>query len=104
MQRCEAEEDWSPIAQLVQGCLRAKGRPGRNLGAPPQPARFQSVLPVHRQFGPKAEDLSQEVFLRIYRTLASYRTCFRRVSHVAHQRCDAQPAGGSIIAARAATG
>ena len=54
--------------------------PGRRAGlggtrAAAHAARLQSVLPVHRQ-RTEAEDLSQEVFLRIYRTLTSYRPAY----------------------------
>ena len=85
-----------PDAQLVQGCLRGEGPAWEELVR----RHTRRVFNLCYRFtgnSTEAEDLSQEVFLRIYRTLAQLPACLRRVPHVAHQR-HAQFAGGSLPA------
>ena len=64
-----------PDAQLVQGCLRGEGPAWEELVR----RHTRRVFNLCYRFtgsSTEAEDLSQEVFLRIYRTLASYRPAF----------------------------
>jgi RNA polymerase sigma-70 factor, ECF subfamily len=64
-----------PDAQLVQGCLRGEGPAWEELVR----RHTRRVFNLCYRFtgnATEAEDLSQEVFLRIYRTLASYRPAF----------------------------
>ena len=64
-----------PDAQLVQGCLRGEGPAWEELVR----RHTRRVFNLCYRFtgnSTEAEDLSQEVFLRIYRTLASYRPAY----------------------------
>ena len=64
-----------PDAQLVQGCLRGEGPAWEELVR----RHTRRVFNLCYRFTgnpTEAEDLSQEVFLRIYRTLASYRPAY----------------------------
>jgi RNA polymerase sigma-70 factor (ECF subfamily) len=64
-----------PDAQLVQQCLRGEGPAWEELVR----RHTRRVFNLCYRFtgnSTEAEDLSQEVFLRIYRTLASYKTEF----------------------------
>ena len=74
-----------PDAQLVQGCLRGEGPAWEELVR----RHTRRVFNLCYRFtgnSTEAEDLSQEVFLRIYRTLASYRPAYGAFPDVAHQR------------------
>jgi RNA polymerase sigma-70 factor (ECF subfamily) len=64
-----------PDAQLVQGCLRGDGAAWEEL-VRRHARRIFSLCYRFISNRPDAEDLSQEVFLRIYRTLPSYRPAF----------------------------
>lgn len=64
-----------PDAQLVQNCLRGDGPAWEELVK----RHMRRVYNLCYRFtgnSAEAEDLSQEVFLRIYRTLASYHSAF----------------------------
>jgi len=64
-----------PDAQLVQQCLRGEGPAWEELVR----RHTRRVFNLCYRFtgnSTEAEDLSQEVFVRIYRTLASYRPAF----------------------------
>ena len=64
-----------PDAQLVQHCLRGEGSAWEELVR----RHTRRVFNLCYRFtgnSTEAEDLSQEVFLRIYRTLASYRAAY----------------------------
>jgi len=64
-----------PDAQLVQGCLRGEGPAWEELVR----RHTRRVFNLCYRFTgnpTEAEDLSQEVFLRIYRTLSSYRPAY----------------------------
>ena len=64
-----------PDAQLVQQCLRGEGPAWEELVR----RHTRRVFGLCYRFtgnSTEAEDLSQEVFLRIYRTLPSYRSAF----------------------------
>jgi RNA polymerase sigma-70 factor, ECF subfamily len=64
-----------PDAQLVQGCLRGEGLAWEELVR----RHTRRVFNLCYRFTgnpTEAEDLSQEVFLRIYRTLPSYRPAY----------------------------
>jgi len=62
-------------AQLVQQCLRGDGAAWEEL-VRRHTRRIFNICYRFTGNGTEAEDLSQEVFLRIYRTLASYRTAY----------------------------
>jgi RNA polymerase sigma-70 factor, ECF subfamily len=64
-----------PDAQLVQGCLRGEGPAWEELVRRHTRRVFNLCYRFTGNFT-EAEDLSQEVFLRIYRTLPSYRPAF----------------------------
>jgi RNA polymerase sigma-70 factor (ECF subfamily) len=64
-----------PDAQLIQSCLRGEGRSWEELVH----RHTQRVYGMCYRFtnnATAAEDLTQEVFLRVYRTLATYRAEF----------------------------
>ena len=60
-------------AQLVQQCLRGEGSAWEEL-VRRHTRRVYNICYRFTGNGTEAEDLSQEVFLRVYRTLASYRS------------------------------
>jgi len=60
-------------AQLVQQCLQGEGSAWRNLCAATR-AAYSTFATGSRANRTEAEDLSQDVFLRVYRTLGSYRS------------------------------
>ena len=62
-------------AQLVQRCLRGEGTAWEEL-VHHHARRVYNLCYRFTGNSAEAEDLSQEVFLRIYRTLASYRTAY----------------------------
>ena len=62
-------------AQLVQRCLRGDGPAWEEL-VRRHTRRVFNLCYRFTSNSTEAEDLSQEVFLRIYRTLASYRTAY----------------------------
>jgi RNA polymerase sigma factor (sigma-70 family) len=64
-----------PDAQLVQLCLRGEGPAWEEL-VRRHTRRVYNLCYRFTGNGAEAEDLSQEVFLRIYRTLASYREAY----------------------------
>lgn len=64
-----------PDAQLVQRCLRGDGPAWEEL-VQRHARRVYNICYRFTSNSAEAEDLSQEVFLRIYRTLASYKTAF----------------------------
>lgn len=64
-----------PDAQLVQRCLRGEGPAWEEL-VRRHTRRVYNLCYRFTGNSTEAEDLSQEVFLRIYRTLASYRTAY----------------------------
>ncbi len=64
-----------PDAQLVQRCLRGEGPAWEEL-VRRHARRVYNLCYRFTSNSAEAEDLSQEVFLRIYRTLASYRTAY----------------------------
>jgi len=64
-----------PDAQLVQRCLRGEGLAWEEL-VRRHARRVYNLCCRFTGNSSEAEDLSQEVFLRIYRTLASYRTAY----------------------------
>lgn len=64
-----------PDAQLVQRCLRGEGPAWEELVLR-HTRRVYNICYRFTGNSAEAEDLSQEVFLRIYRTLASYKTAF----------------------------
>jgi len=64
-----------PDAQLVQNCLRGDGPAWEEL-VKRHTRRVYNLCYRFTGNSAEAEDLSQEVFLRIYRTLASYHSAF----------------------------
>jgi RNA polymerase sigma-70 factor, ECF subfamily len=64
-----------PDAQLVQLCLRGEGPAWEEL-VRRHARRVYGLCYRFTGNGTEAEDLSQEVFLRVYRTLASYRSSY----------------------------
>jgi RNA polymerase sigma-70 factor, ECF subfamily len=64
-----------PDAQLVQRCLRGEGPAWVEL-VQRHTRRVYNICYRFTSNSTEAEDLSQEVFLRIYRTLASYKSAF----------------------------
>ena len=64
-----------PDAQLVQNCLRGDGPAWEEL-VKRHTRRVYNLCYRFTGNSAEAEDLSQEVFLRIYRTLASYQSAF----------------------------
>src|SRR5713226_1152879 len=60
---------WSRMPNWSSNASRATGRPGRNLCVAIPGASLTSATG-----SPETEDLSQDVFLRVYRTLGSYRS------------------------------
>jgi RNA polymerase sigma-70 factor, ECF subfamily len=64
-----------PDAQLVQRCLRGEGPAWEEL-VQRHTRRVYNICYRFTSNSAEAEDLSQEVFLRIYRTLASYKSAF----------------------------
>ncbi|HLX00150.1 MAG TPA: RNA polymerase sigma factor [Candidatus Acidoferrales bacterium] len=71
----EADDQLEPEAQLVEQCLRGNGAAWEELVRLHTRRIFNLCyrFTSHRQ---EAEDLSQEVFLRVYRTLGSYRSTY----------------------------
>jgi RNA polymerase sigma-70 factor (ECF subfamily) len=71
----EADDHLEPEAQLVEQCLRGNGSAWEELVRLHSRRIFNLCyrFTSHRQ---EAEDLSQEVFLRVYRTLGSYRSTY----------------------------
>lgn len=64
-----------PDAQLVQRCLRGDGPAWEELVVR-HARRVYNICYRFTGNSAEAEDLSQEVFLRVYRTLASYKTSY----------------------------
>ena len=64
-----------PDAQLVQQCLQGDGSAWEEL-VRRHTRRIFNICYRFTGNSTEAEDLSQEVFLRVYRTLASYRSAF----------------------------
>jgi RNA polymerase sigma factor (sigma-70 family) len=64
-----------PDAQLIQRCLRGDGPAWEEL-VQRHTRRVYNICYRFTGNSAEAEDLSQEVFLRIYRTLASYKMAF----------------------------
>jgi len=64
-----------PDAQLVQQCLRGEGPAWEEL-VRRHTRRVFNLCYRYTGNATEAEDLSQEVFLRLYRTLASYKPAF----------------------------
>jgi RNA polymerase sigma-70 factor (ECF subfamily) len=62
-------------AQLVQQCLQGDGSAWEEL-VRPHTRRIFNICYRFTGNSTEAEDLSQEVFLRVYRTLASYRSAY----------------------------
>src|SRR5882724_2539216 len=60
---------WSRMPNWSSNASRATGRPGRNLCVATRAASLTSATG-----STESEDLSQDVFLRVYRTLGSYRS------------------------------
>ncbi len=69
----EADETLEQDAQLVQQCLRGDGSAWEEL-VRRHSRRIFNICYRFTGNGTEAEDLSQDVFLRVYRTLASYRS------------------------------
>src|SRR6266446_10726714 len=69
----EAEDTLEQDAQLVQQCLQGDGSAWEAL-ARRHSRRIFNICYRFTGNGTEAEDLSQDVFLRVYRTLASYRS------------------------------
>jgi RNA polymerase sigma factor (sigma-70 family) len=70
---CEADADLEPDAQLVQRCLRGDSSAWEELVR----RHSRRIYNLCYRFTGKtyeSEDLTQEVFLRVYRTLGSYRS------------------------------
>ena len=70
---CEADADLEPDAQLVQRCLRDDSSAWEELVR----RHSRRIYNLCYRFTGKtheSEDLTQEVFLRVYRTLGSYRS------------------------------
>ena len=70
---CEADAELEPDAQLVQRCLRGDNSAWEVL-VRQHTRRIYNLCYRFTSNGPEAEDLTQEVFLRVYRTLGSYRS------------------------------
>jgi RNA polymerase sigma factor (sigma-70 family) len=69
----EADETLEQDAQLVQQCLQGDGSAWEEL-VRRHSRRIFNICYRFTGNGTEAEDLSQDVFLRVYRTLASYRS------------------------------
>jgi RNA polymerase sigma-70 factor, ECF subfamily len=69
----EADETLEQDAQLVQQCLQGDGSAWEDL-VRRHSRRIFNICYRFTGNGTEAEDLSQEVFLRVYRTLGSYRS------------------------------
>ena len=69
----EAEETLEQDAQLVQQCLQGDGSAWEEL-VRRHTRRIFNICYRFTGNGTEAEDLSQEVFLRVYKTLGSYRS------------------------------
>ena len=70
---CEADEALEQDAQLVQQCLQGDGSAWEEL-VRRHTRRIFNICYRFTGNGTEAEDLSQDVFLRVYKTLASYRS------------------------------
>lgn len=69
---CEAEPELEPDLQLVQNCLRGEGPAWEEL-VRRHTRRIYNLCYRFTGNSVEAEDLTQEVFLKVYRTLGSYR-------------------------------
>ena len=69
----EADETLEQDAQLVQQCLQGDGSAWEEL-VRRHSRRIFNICYRFTGNGTESEDLSQDVFLRVYRTLASYRS------------------------------
>jgi RNA polymerase sigma-70 factor (ECF subfamily) len=69
---CEADEDLDSDAQLVELCLRGDAAAWEEL-VRRHMGRLYSICYRFTGKAHEAEDLTQEVFLRVYQTLRSYR-------------------------------
>jgi RNA polymerase sigma-70 factor, ECF subfamily len=69
----EADDTLEQDAQLVQQCLRGDGSAWEEL-VRRHSRRIFNICYRFTGNGTESEDLAQEVFLRVYRTLASYRS------------------------------
>ena len=69
----EADEPLEPDPQLVQHCLQGDGSAWEEL-VRRHSRRIFNICYRFTGNGTDAEDLSQDVFLRVYRTLGSYRS------------------------------
>jgi RNA polymerase sigma-70 factor (ECF subfamily) len=69
----EADDTLEQDAQLVQQCLQGDGSAWEEL-VRRHTRRIFNICYRFTGNGTEAEDLSQEVFLRVYKTLASYRS------------------------------
>ncbi|MBI3670566.1 MAG: RNA polymerase sigma factor [Acidobacteria bacterium] len=70
---CEADAELEPDPQLVQQCLRGDGSAWEEL-VRRHTRRIYNLCYRFTSNRHEAEDMTQEVFLRIYRTLGSYRS------------------------------
>jgi RNA polymerase sigma-70 factor, ECF subfamily len=69
----EADDTLEPDAQLVQQCLQGDGSAWEEL-VRRHTRRIFNICYRFTGNGTEAEDLSQDVFLRVYKTLGSYRS------------------------------
>src|SRR5580704_8447553 len=72
---CEAEAHLEPEAQLVVECLRGDGSAWEEL-VRRHSRRIYNLCYRFTNQRQEAEDLSQEVFMRVYKTLGSYRDIY----------------------------